>query len=223
MTRQGWVWLCGLCGVSALTVSLVLALHRPPHAEAGAAPVVNRGAVPDSSSSQLSSATTTLGHARPAPAAAVSSSAPAPTPGTRLQLPRLHVDAPLVHVAAANDVMQVPPDPRVVGWWTGGAAPGAGHGPVVIVGHINYAGVAGALSVLPDAEPGDAVVVAGAAGAVHYRVQAVHTYPKSIGLPASLFAPAGPEELELITCGGPFDPGTGNYQDNIVVFAARSS
>ena len=52
-----------------------------------------------------------------------------------------------------------------------------------------------------------------------YRIVAVRTYPKSSGLPAAAFRTAGPAQLVLITCGGPFDSSTGNYRDNIVAYA----
>jgi hypothetical protein len=47
----------------------------------------------------------------------------------------------------------------------------------------------------------------------------VRTYPKETGLPASAFARDGAPRLVLITCGGPFDAATGNYEDNVVVYA----
>jgi hypothetical protein len=45
-------------------------------------------------------------------------------------------------------------------------------------------------------------------------------YVKADGLPPELFSAGGAPRLVLITCGGPFDPTTGSYLDNIVVFAA---
>ena len=80
-------------------------------------------------------------------------------PGSRLRLTRLGINAKITAVNTVGNVMQIPRDPHSLGWWRGGAAPGASAGTTVIVGHINYAGVTGALAVLPDARPGDAVVV----------------------------------------------------------------
>jgi hypothetical protein len=48
-------------------------------------------------------------------------------------------------------------------------------------------------------------------------------YPKATGLPPAIFARDGPQQLVLITCGGPFDPSTGNYEDNIAAFATPIS
>jgi hypothetical protein len=133
------------------------------------------------------------------------------------------VAAPVIPVTAPGGVMEIPKDPRTVGWWSGGATPGGGRGSVVLVGHINYQGKSGALGVLPDALPGDVVVVSSSSGtALRYVIRAVRTYPKSIGLPQQVFRTDGPEQLVLITCGGPFDPGSGNYEDNIVAYATST-
>jgi sortase family protein len=44
-------------------------------------------------------------------------------------------------------------------------------------------------------------------------------------LPGSLFATTGPPRLALVTYGGSFDPATGHYRDNVIVWAkpARAS
>ena len=54
---------------------------------------------------------------------------------------------------------------------------------------------------------------------VRYRVAAVRTYPKQTGIPPDVFTRAGSPRLVLITCGGPFDSATGNYEDNVVLYA----
>jgi hypothetical protein len=141
-------------------------------------------------------------------------------PGAHLVLARLRVDAALVQVSAPGGVMQIPANPGVLGWWSSGSAPGSGSGHVVVVGHVNYAGRAGALGVLPEVLPGDAVsVLQPGRRAVRYQVRALRTYAKSSGLPQSIFTRSGTEQLVMITCGGPFDPATGNYEDNIVAYA----
>jgi hypothetical protein len=142
--------------------------------------------------------------------------------GSTLTLSRLGVHAAITAVAVVQGVMQVPADPRVVGWWSGGGAPTQPRGSVVVVGHVNYAGVPGALGRLPDTRLGDDVSIVGPGLDARYRVTAVRTYPKSSGIPAAAFGPGpGDGRLVLITCGGPFDSATGNYEDNIVAYAAR--
>ncbi|MFN2563286.1 MAG: class F sortase [Jatrophihabitans sp.] len=195
-----------LVGVGVLTTVGWLAVDR--RTASPAVPVVNRGT--------LASSPPQAG--RRAPAARTVAHAATPDADAKLVLDRLGVDARIVPVSAPHSVMQIPSDPQVVGWWRDGATPGSGRGHVVIVGHINFYGRAGALAELPDVRPGDPVVVSDAR-TVRYRVTAVRTYPKTSGIPAAAFSPDGPEELVLITCGGPFNAHTGNYEDNIVAYA----
>jgi hypothetical protein len=204
--------------MSAVLVGLVLIgvavaqLNRDAPARAKAIPLVNVGTVPTfTSGSSLPASTASK---RPAHDAGH----PIPV-GARLTLGRLDVDAPIVHVGLVGNVMDVPRDPHDVGWWSAGAAPASDQGTVVIVGHINYAGVSGALSVLPESRPGDIVELVEGSTTIRYRMVAVHSYPKTVGIPADVFSRTGSPRLVLITCGGPFDSNTGNYTDNIVGYA----
>ena len=175
-------------------------------------PVVDRGTVPSTTLR-----TTTTG----APGGAIEHRGHHGVPaGSRLHIGRFDVDAPIVSVRVVDGVMQIPRDPGTVGWWRGGAGPGDDTGSVVVVGHVNYAGTTGALAVLPDTRPGDAITLDEPRTHLAYRVDAVRTYPKTSGIPSSVFSTAGPTRLVLITCGGPFDGQSGNYEDNIVVYAS---
>jgi LPXTG-site transpeptidase (sortase) family protein len=139
--------------------------------------------------------------------------------GARLSIPRLGVDAQIVGIGVVDRTLDVPLDPKVLGWWTGSAQPGTGTGSVVIDGHVNYDGVAGALSVLPQLHVGDHVTLTRGTNRLSYRVTALRTYVKADGLPAEMFRQDIAERLVLVTCGGPFDAGTGNYEDNVVAYA----
>jgi hypothetical protein len=60
----------------------------------------------------------------------------APTP-VRLHLPTLGVESELIALGLEDDgALEVPEDPHVAGWWTGGADPGE-RGPAVVVGHVD--------------------------------------------------------------------------------------
>ena len=203
--RRLWVP-CLLAGLALIAAAVAVLMTRDPVARAKAVPIVNVGTVP-SSSAQVSHAQT-----HPVGGHAVER-------GSHLVLTRLHINAPIDDVALDGRVMQVPQDPRRVGWWTGGAKPGSDHGSVVIVGHINYAGTPGALGVLPSARPGDAVSLVEPGHTERYRIVAVHSYAKTSGLPSNAFRTSGSAQLVLITCGGSFDASTGNYRDNIVAYA----
>jgi sortase (surface protein transpeptidase) len=138
----------------------------------------------------------------------------------RLRIPALGVQAPVVAVRASEDgALTVPGDPRDVGWWTGGAAPGDPQGTVVLDGHVDTAQFgAGALFRLADLPPGASVVVTTSVGDTRYRVAARRVYAKA-ALPSQIFNASGPPRLVLVTCGGPFDAQTHHYADNVVVFA----
>jgi hypothetical protein len=215
--RGGWpqgIWgPLVLVGLLLITLAVLADLHRGrgPARSGHGVPLVNVGSLPAGGGAgargQPAGRHESHGRSTPLPA------------GARLRLARFGVDAPISDVTTVGHVMQIPRDPHTVGWWSGGAAPGDAAGTAVIVGHINYAGVSGALAVLPDARPGDSVVVSTAHGDSRYRVVAVRSYPKATGIPADVFSRTGAPRLVLITCGGRFDSATGNYEANIVAYA----
>jgi hypothetical protein len=128
--------------------------------------------------------------------------------------------ARIVPVSLRGGVLGLPDDPRTIGWWAGGAAPGDTQGRAVLAGHVDSAARGlGALEVLATVRIGDRIRVTDAARTEHvYTVTARHSYPKA-SLPPILFRRDGPPQLVLITCAGRFDPRTRHYADNLVVVA----
>ena len=160
----------------------------------------------------------------PAPAAAARLATvrlvfPAPR---RLRLPRQHIDAAVQPVSVgAGGALDVPDDPRQLGWWTGSARPGAASGSVVLDGHVDSAerGL-GALFRLREAQLGEEISVENASGTTtRYTVVARRSYAKTALPAAEIFAQDTRPRLVLITCGGRFDPATRHYADNVVVYA----
>lgn len=146
----------------------------------------------------------------------------------RIRIPKLHATAPVVKVGTtANGELGIPLDPKTVGWWSPGARPGARTGTAVLAGHINYAGVAGALGKIGTLRPGNRVLILGRDHgknvALTFRVTAVRTYHKTHLPYRRIFAQHVAGRVALVTCGGPFDAATGNYLENIVAFAAPTS
>ncbi|HJQ43389.1 MAG TPA: sortase [Jatrophihabitantaceae bacterium] len=142
----------------------------------------------------------------------------------RVEIPRLHAIAPVVRVAnTADRLLEVPLDPKVVGWWQNGAKPGAKTGTAILDGHINYAGVQGTLAKIGTLNPGDDVIVygitAGKHRTMHFKVTGVRIYRKTALPYAEIFDQKSIGRLALVTCGGEFDSSTGNYEENIVAFA----
>jgi hypothetical protein len=77
----------------------------------------------------------------------------------------------------------------------------------------------GALFRLRDIRPGAGVTLTAGGRAWHYVVRAVRAYAKAALPAATVFAQHVTPRLVIITCGGPFDPATGHYLDNIISWA----
>lgn len=138
---------------------------------------------------------------------------------SRLRQPDLGVDAPVLPVEVRKDgELEVPDDPRLLGWWRQGAHPG-GSGGVLIAGHVDSSDRGpGALFHLARTRPGQTLIVDTNLGPHRYTVTGVRRYDKA-ELPTSLFSSTGPGRLTLITCGGEFNTITRQYADNVVVTA----
>lgn len=162
--------------------------------------------------------------------------APGPAPAVRLGVP-VGLDVPSHAVAAvvsahplmAGGALYVPADPREVGWWSTGAAPGSGRGTIVLVAHIDYGGVQGAFADLSTYRPGQVIWLRLADGRrLRYVVAAapIGVLKSAVdGRAAELFdqvhsyGTAQKGRLLLLSCGGAFDNRTGHYESNIFVYA----
>jgi hypothetical protein len=133
----------------------------------------------------------------------------------------------------------VPADPRTVSWVSDDAAPGASRGTAILTGHVNYVVdgdlVVGALSDLAEYavdHVGETFTVTLSDGReLTYRITGGEQYDKDelaarpelrreLYDQESAFGDgAGTGRLVLVSCGGPFDHRTGNYEDNIFLFA----
>jgi hypothetical protein len=141
-----------------------------------------------------------------------------------IEIPRLAAKAPIVNVSTLpSGSLDVPLDPRTVGWWNGGAKPGAKKGTAILDGHVNYKGVDGVLARIGSLDPGDTIYVTGLHNGkkvrVKFAVTGVRTYHKSALPYKQIFDQHSVGRLAIVTCGGPFDAQTGNYLFNIVAFA----
>ncbi len=143
----------------------------------------------------------------------------------RIEIPKIHAVAPIVAVGTTPDrELEIPLNPKRVGWWKYGAKPGATKGTAILAGHINYAGVTGPMATIGKLNAGDEVFVFGTQNAdprheVTFRVTGVRTYHKTRLPYKEIFDQKSVGRIAIVTCGGPFDASTGNYLDNIVVFA----
>jgi hypothetical protein len=151
--------------------------------------------------------------------AVVTSTSDAPV---RIAIASLGIDAPVLPAAIdlKQGVLAVPADIHKTGWWVDGATPHSPSGSVVIAGHVDSATAgAGALFALSQAKAGEIVVVTSADGRTKsYRVVSVKHMLKA-NLPTDIWSQQSSNRLFVVTCGGPFDPVTKHYRDNIVVTA----
>ncbi len=118
----------------------------------------------------------------------------------------------------ADRTMEVPPSGFPAGWYTGAPTPGE-LGPAIIAGHVDWKGP-GVFFDLYKLKPGDLVRITRQDGSTPvFRVTGVKEYPKKEFPTKAVYGNIEHPGLRLITCGGTFNPRTGHYEDNIVVFA----
>jgi len=165
--------------------------------------------------------------AGPAARQSVESAPAAPRPAvipTRLTLPAVGVDTVLAGIDLdAAGVLVPPADAAVAGWHAGSAVPGEA-GPAVVAGHVDWAGEPGVLGRLDEVAPGDAVLVGRSDGTtLQFTVTRVARYAKAAFPTAEVYGTTPDRQLRLITCGGGFDPVSGSYLDNVVVYASLNA
>jgi sortase (surface protein transpeptidase) len=117
--------------------------------------------------------------------------------------------------------LQVPSSTTVAGWYIGSPRPGE-IGSAIVAGHIDSTAGPGVFFRLRLLRPGDLMYVRRADGTLAvFRVYAERMYPKDQFPTERVYGPTPDAELHLITCGGVFDPATGSYLSNVVVYAAE--
>lgn len=136
-----------------------------------------------------------------------------------VRVPRLGIRGRLQRLDLAGRRLRVPADPRRVGWWSGGALPGT-PGSTVLAGHVDGPAGPAVFNRLAHARTGDLITISLPAGKpLRYRVTAVRSYTKGRMPRKTVFGASSANRLRLVTCGGRFDPATGSYDDNVVVYA----
>jgi sortase (surface protein transpeptidase) len=218
MTRMARV--IGLLVALALLLALLLPLAAAAQ-ESGE----------DVATTEALSEVPTTGARRPGPiilaASRVASPEPEPVEGVApiaLQVDSVGVDAPIELGNVTDGVMQDPSGPWVVSWYEPLGKVGEG-GNVVMAGHVDYWNVGPAVfwdvRYLPE---GDVIRVVGEDGKNYeYAVQWTQSYMADQLTPeviqGEIVGDTGEETLTLITCGGEFNPETGEYNQRWVVRA----
>ncbi|MBA2694515.1 MAG: class F sortase [Actinobacteria bacterium] len=137
---------------------------------------------------------------------------------TRVEIPAIDVDEALHGVGLNPDGSMQTPDFGDAAWYDLGPRPGA-SGPAVVLAHVDSKGGPDVFYRLKDLEPGDRVTVHREDGASTFVVDSLEQVQKDALPYERIWADTDESVLRLITCGGSFDHSTGNYRDNIIVYA----
>jgi hypothetical protein len=139
-----------------------------------------------------------------------------------LVIPAIGVRTRLIRLGrTAQGTLQVPTSTSVAGWYTASPRPGE-VGSAIIAGHIDSYLGPGVFFRLRLLRPGNLVYVRQSDGSLAvFRVYAEHMYVKARFPTREVYGPEPDAELHLITCGGVFDPATGHYLSNVVVYSSE--
>jgi sortase (surface protein transpeptidase) len=191
------------CGITAL----VLGLTTP-----GPLPDPAAATVPVSVRTEVPKVVSSVRHVR-----ALTRSVP-----VGIRIPAIGVSAPVTKVGLnADGTVQVPPlnDHNLAGWYEYGPTPGQ-LGASVILGHVDSVTGISVFFYLKDLRKGDKIYVTLTNGEVAtFVVDGVQNASKTSFPTHAVYGKISYPGLRVITCGGTFDPTTGHYTDNIIVYA----
>jgi hypothetical protein len=163
-----------------------------------------------------------VGTSAPLPVTAPTAAPLARSAPVRIEIPILHVSAPVMRLGvAAGGSIQVPPlgNHDLAGWYDRSVTPGQ-RGSSVILGHVDsFTGVSVFFSI-KTLRPGNRIDVVRANGSTAvFTVDGVQKVVKSVFPASEVYGNVSFPSLRLVTCGGPFDTTTRQYLDNVVVYA----
>ena len=190
-----WAWISGVLAAVA-AACLVMAVHT-------AGPGEPRDAVAEAPSESSTPS------ADPDPVASP----------VGLRIPSIDVAAKVTQLGLTKDqTVEVPSNPADTGWYRLGPPPGQ-VGAAVILGHVDSMQGPAVFYRLRHLKPGDRVLVDAADGSTStFRVVRLATYPNEKFPARKVYVAEGHRRvLNLVTCGGEYDPATG-YQANVVVY-----
>ncbi len=139
---------------------------------------------------------------------------------TRILIPKLSIDAKVIHVGVtANGNMDAPHNFVDTGWYKYGTLPGK-IGSAVIDGHEdNGVALDGVFKHLDKLVPGDDVYVVQADGTkLHFKVEVSEVYPYDNSPLQKIFARTDAARLNLITCAGDWLPEAKTNDKRLVIY-----
>jgi sortase (surface protein transpeptidase) len=140
-----------------------------------------------------------------------------------IRIPAIKVFSPVNSVGLNSDhTMEVPhPGPlyNQPAWYRNSPTPGE-RGASVIVGHVDSAKGPSVFFNLGALRPGQRIEITRADGIIAiFAVDHVASFPKDSFPTRAVYGSSDYSALRLVTCGGSFDKATGNYRNDVVVFA----
>ncbi|MGO4493809.1 class F sortase [Arthrobacter sp. 2YAF22_2] len=146
----------------------------------------------------------------------------AASPPVSLKIPSIGTRSELLKLGLrTSGALEVPPDGPTApaGWYTGSPTPGE-RGPAVLLGHVNAVGGGpGVFANLRRLKGGDTIQVTRADGKTAvFEFYRGEQFAKDAFPSLTVYGDTEGSELRVITCDG-YDPATGLFDDNYVVFA----
>jgi len=209
LRRRRTAWLAGAAVLLVLGAGLLatgsVERHRPLAGPVALHP--STGQATRSDTSPVTTPSATLQVARSVPVG--------------LSIPALGLTVSLTTLGLNPDgTVQVPGDAVHPGWFRLGPTPGQ-IGSSVILGHVDSTAGPGVFFGLRNLTAGDRIDVSLADGGhVEFEVTSVASYLKSVFPAQAVYGSTGHSALQLVTCGGAFDSGTGSYLSNVVVYSS---
>ncbi|AOT05928.1 sortase domain-containing protein [Arthrobacter sp. U41] len=196
-------------------------------ADAGSAPPASLATSASASATPTAPPPATAATPPPAPAEAPPAKQLPPVPGASapvtLSIPSIRVQTDLLHLGLReNGSLEVPQDTgsgAPASWYNGSPTPGE-SGPSVMLGHVNaLGGNTGVFADLQKLKNGDEINVSRTDGSTAvFTVDRGALYSKNQFPTLEVYGNTPGAELRLITCDG-YDPATGLFDDNYVIYA----
>lgn len=137
-----------------------------------------------------------------------------------VRIPPLAVESGLDRIGVdAGGVLEPPPRWQVPAWFEGGPRPGE-VGPAVIAGHVDSPTGPAVFAKLKGLRPDDRIEIVDRDGNTHvFAVDRLEQAPRREFPTEAVYGPTPDPQLRLITCDGDYLSRTGQYEDNLIVYA----
>jgi sortase (surface protein transpeptidase) len=156
---------------------------------------------------------------------AATSPQPGPLQGFSLYIPTINLNIPLGKTQLdSNRNLMVPADASKAAWYQAGPYPG-NNGTALITGHYDSPAGPGVFFQLRKLKPKDEIKIHRSDGSVAaYNIDKLDVYRQDETFPwKQVYSTTGPSSIRIITCHGDYNPKTGRYSHNLVVYASLTT